>query len=203
MPRTTLQDAVDSYVKSLAYPHAIRPKVRTKQEIVADLGTLHGVTRQLKKEWAAAPSAPTTGRNNVTVPPITHADRVRNAQTGLLPTSGHTKQEFIDEVAFVETYLSNLKATVAQWPADQTDYVEVRLNGRPYTYRIHTQPIGRRVQVGDLVTVAPLSSVADGARVLRVSKINVTPHSGIQIKNAVAINVGDGERIQRALGAIR
>lgn len=86
-----------------------------------------------------------------------------------------------------------------------TDFIGVRFGGaggygRQYVYKVAAQPAGRRVQVGDLVTV-PANVNATQPQVVRVSEINVKrPH--ISTVKAVAISPDDAARIEAAVGPV-
>lgn len=88
--------------------------------------------------------------------------------------------------------------------ARKTDFVKVRFGGKmpEHTIRIVNQPT-RRVQVGDLVTVAPNGWVAQ-PQVVRVREIDV-PAPVIPKANAVAVAISpeDAERIEASLGRVR
>lgn len=115
-----------------------------------------------------------------------------------------TLRQLVEAFGKINTYKTGgLGRLVDQLVADttQTDFIGVRFGGsREYVYRVAEQP-ARRVQVGDLVTVPPNSSV-DQPQVARVTAINV-PRSAFVSAVAVAISPEDAKRIETSLGSVR
>lgn len=88
--------------------------------------------------------------------------------------------------------------------ARKTDFVKVRFAGKmvDHTIRIVNQPT-RRVQVGDLVTMAPNGWVAQ-PQVVRVREIDVPAPAMLKASAVgVAISPEDAERIEAVLGRVR
>lgn len=84
---------------------------------------------------------------------------------------------------------------------DETDFIGVRFpsSSRLYVYHVAHQP-ARRVQKGDLVTVAPRSR-GGAVRVMVVSEVNM-PEPDAEYREAVAISPDDRAIIEGAIGPV-
>lgn len=84
-----------------------------------------------------------------------------------------------------------------------TDFIRLDFGGpQEYTYRIASQPLSRRVQVGDLVTVPP-SVMSELPLVARVTKVNVGRPVAPRSKPVVAISPEDAATIEAAVGRVK
>lgn len=82
----------------------------------------------------------------------------------------------------------------------ETDYIAVNFGNsmRRYVYKVASQP-ARRVQVGDLVTIAP-NMLSSQHQVVRVMEINVPKPATGGDTVAVAIAPDDAAKIEARLG---